>query len=143
MGTDTDSLSGGRSAVTGGRALSNVCYNWRVTADPPFPRALTLDHVAQVAGVSRATVSRVINQTRNVDPEIQRVVQEAVAATGYVPNRAARSLVTRRTGLVALAVSTAEAFDEPFSGRSSSTRSSAARSTASCATCARTTGIWC
>jgi DNA-binding LacI/PurR family transcriptional regulator len=117
VGTDTDSLSGGRPAVTGGRALSNVCYNWRVTADPPFPRALTLDHVAQVAGVSRATVSRVINQTRNVDPEIQRVVQEAVAATGYVPNRAARSLVTRRTGLVALAVSTAEAFDEPFSGQ--------------------------
>ena len=94
-----------------------MCYNYRVTADPPFPRALTLDHVARVAGVSRATVSRVINQTRNVDPEIQRVVQEAVAATGYVPNRAARSLVTRRTGLVALAVSTAEPFTEPFSGQ--------------------------
>jgi DNA-binding LacI/PurR family transcriptional regulator len=61
----------------------------------------------------------VINQTRNVDPEIQRVVQQAVAATGYVPNRAARSLVTRRTGLVALAVSEAEqgAFDDPFLGR--------------------------
>jgi DNA-binding LacI/PurR family transcriptional regulator len=61
----------------------------------------------------------VINRTRNVDPEIQRVVQQAVAATGYVPNRAARSLVTRRTGLVALAVSEAEhaAFDDPFLGR--------------------------
>jgi DNA-binding LacI/PurR family transcriptional regulator len=75
--------------------------------------------VAQVAGVSRATVSRVINQTRNVDPEIQRIVQQAVAETGYVPNRAARSLVTRRTGLVALAVSEAApgAFDDPFTGR--------------------------
>jgi DNA-binding LacI/PurR family transcriptional regulator len=62
-------------------------------------------------------VSRVINQTRNVDPEIQRIVQEAVAATGYVPNRAARSLVTRRTGLVALAVSMAGAFEEPFMGQ--------------------------
>jgi DNA-binding LacI/PurR family transcriptional regulator len=89
----------------------------QVTANPPAPQSLTLDHVAQVAGVSRATVSRVINRTRNVDPEIQRIVQEAVAATGYVPNRAARSLVTRRTGLVALAVSTAGAFDEPFSGQ--------------------------
>jgi DNA-binding LacI/PurR family transcriptional regulator len=87
-----------------------------VKPDPP-QKALTLDHVAQVAGVSRATVSRVINQTRNVDPEIQRVVQEAVAETGYVPNRAARSLVTRRTGLVALAVSMAAAFDEPFIGQ--------------------------
>ncbi|HEY2670160.1 MAG TPA: LacI family DNA-binding transcriptional regulator [Rugosimonospora sp.] len=88
-----------------------------MTADPPLPQARTLDHVAQIAGVSRATVSRVINQTRNVDPEIQRVVQEAVAATGYVPNRAARSLVTRRTGLVALAVSMAGAFEEPFMGQ--------------------------
>jgi DNA-binding LacI/PurR family transcriptional regulator len=61
----------------------------------------------------------VINQTRNVDPELQRIVQEAIAATGYVPNRAARSLVTRRTGLVALAVSEAElrTFSEPFLGR--------------------------
>ncbi|GIH16663.1 LacI family transcriptional regulator [Rugosimonospora africana] len=67
--------------------------------------------------MSRATVSRVINQTRNVDPEIQRIVNEAIAATGYVPNRAARSLVTRRTGLVALAVSMDGAFEEPFMGQ--------------------------
>jgi DNA-binding LacI/PurR family transcriptional regulator len=93
-----------------------------VTAESARP-SLTLEHVAQVAGVSRATVSRVINQTRNVDPELQRIVQEAIAATGYVPNRAARSLVTRRTGLVALAVCAADqpatrrTFDEPFLGR--------------------------
>lgn len=82
-------------------------------------RSITLEHVAKVAGVSRATVSRVINDVRNVDPELQKTVQAAIAATGYVPNQAARSLVTRRTGSIALAVSEPEhrTFNEPFIGR--------------------------
>ncbi|MFD4990445.1 LacI family DNA-binding transcriptional regulator [Cellulosimicrobium cellulans] len=71
-------------------------------------RAPTLDDVARVAGVSRATVSRVVNGKRKVAPAVQEVVLEAVATTGYVPNRAARSLVTRRTGTVAVVVSGAE-----------------------------------
>ncbi|SOD62429.1 transcriptional regulator, LacI family [Streptomyces zhaozhouensis] len=69
----------------------------------------TLEDVAREAGVSRATVSRVINGIRNVDPSIQDAVRQAVAATGYVPNRAARSLVTRRADTVALVVSGASA----------------------------------
>ncbi|HEU5426059.1 MAG TPA: LacI family DNA-binding transcriptional regulator [Actinocrinis sp.] len=79
----------------------------------------TLEHVAKVAGVSRATVSRVINGIRNVDPQLQEVVRAAVEQTGYVPNQAARSLVTRRTNSVALVVSEAEhrTFDDPFLGR--------------------------
>ena len=83
---------------------------------PPAP---TLEDVARVAGVSRATVSRVINSIRNVDPQLQETVRAAVAATGYVPNRAARSLVTRRTGSIALVVSEPEhrSFDDPFVGR--------------------------
>ena len=82
-------------------------------------RLPTLQDVARVAGVSRATVSRVINNIRNVDPEIHRVVAEAVAATGYVPNRAARSLVTGRAGSIALVVSELESRseDDPFMGR--------------------------
>ncbi len=86
----------------------------------PVPERLpTLQDVARVAGVSRATVSRVINNIRNVDPEIHRVVAEAVAATGYVPNRAARSLVTGRAGSLALVVSELEsrASDDPFMGQ--------------------------
>ncbi|MYU35765.1 substrate-binding domain-containing protein [Streptomyces sp. SID8358] len=67
--------------------------------------APTLEDVARAAGVSRATVSRVINGVRNVDPTIQEAVREAVSVTGYTPNRAARSLVTRRTDAVALVVS--------------------------------------
>lgn len=82
-------------------------------------RSLTLEHVAKAAGVSRATVSRVVNGTRNVDPEIRAIVQNAIARTGYVPNRAARSLVTRRTGSIALVVSDpcAVTFDDTFLGR--------------------------
>jgi DNA-binding LacI/PurR family transcriptional regulator len=83
------------------------------------PRLPTLEDVALAAGVSRATVSRVINNTRNVDPALHTVVWEAVAATGYVPNKAARSLVTRRAGAIALVVSENETHtsDDPFVGR--------------------------
>ncbi len=81
-------------------------------------RPPTLEDVAKVAGVSRATVSRVINGIRNVDPQIHEVVWNAVGATGYTPNRVARSLVTRRTGTLALVVSDTEAHDDdPFMGR--------------------------
>jgi DNA-binding LacI/PurR family transcriptional regulator len=75
----------------------------------------TLEDVAREAGVSRATVSRVVNGVRNVDPTIQDVVRRAIAATGYAPNRAARSLVTRRADAVALVVS--GAGDEPSGDR--------------------------
>jgi DNA-binding LacI/PurR family transcriptional regulator len=82
----------------------------------------TLEDVARVAGVSRATVSRVVNGVRNVDSEIQKVVLAAIEQTGYAPNRVARSLVTRRTGAVALVVSGAgspeeHVFGDPFFGR--------------------------
>ncbi|GGK84459.1 LacI family DNA-binding transcriptional regulator [Mangrovihabitans endophyticus] len=81
-------------------------------------RLPTLEDVARVAGVSRATASRVINGIRNVDPQLHELVWEAVGRTGYVPNRLARSLVTRRTGTVALVVSDSETHDDdPFMGR--------------------------
>jgi DNA-binding LacI/PurR family transcriptional regulator len=71
--------------------------------DPPRPP--TLEEVAVAAGVSRATVSRVINAVPTVDARIRRAVERAIAETGYVPNLAARSLVTRRTDSVALVIS--------------------------------------
>lgn len=78
----------------------------------------TLEDVARAAGVSRATVSRVINGVRNVDPVIQEAVRRAVSLTGYAPNRAARSLVTRRTDAIALVVSGAGVDPEPADGGS-------------------------
>ncbi|MFC7344388.1 LacI family DNA-binding transcriptional regulator [Saccharopolyspora griseoalba] len=64
-------------------------------------RRPTLETVAERAGVSRATVSRVVNGQPST-PESRRAVEEAIAELGYVPNLAARTLVTRRTGLIAL-----------------------------------------
>ncbi|WP_223291192.1 LacI family DNA-binding transcriptional regulator [Streptomyces avicenniae] len=82
-------------------------------------RPVTLEHVAREAGVSRATVSRVINGEATVDPRLRKLVEEAITRTRYVPNRAARSLVTRRTDSVALVVSEQEKRDVsgPFVGR--------------------------
>ncbi|UQU66966.1 LacI family transcriptional regulator [Couchioplanes caeruleus] len=85
---------------------------------PVGERLPTLEDVARIAGVSRATVSRVINGIRNVDPQLHKMVWDAVDRTGYVPNRLARSLVTRRTGTIALVVSDSESHDDdPFMGR--------------------------
>ena len=86
---------------------------------PPSTGSVTLEDVARVAGVSRATVSRVINGNTTVDPAMRELVERAVAETDYVPNRAARSLVTRRTDSIALVVSEAEqrAVADPFLGR--------------------------
>ena len=76
----------------------------------------TLEEVAAVAGVSRATVSRVINDSPKVSPAVRATVEAAIAQLGYVPNRAARSLVTRRTDSIGLVVSEPEAlvFSDPF-----------------------------
>jgi DNA-binding LacI/PurR family transcriptional regulator len=62
----------------------------------------TLEKVALRAGVSRATVSRVVNGSTTVAPDIRDTVLRAVQELGYVPNHAARSLVTQRTNSIAL-----------------------------------------
>ena len=76
----------------------------------------TLEMVAALAGVSRATVSRVVNASPKVHPDIRDAVNAAIATLNYVPNRAARSLVNRRSQAVALVVpeSTAKVFADPF-----------------------------
>ncbi len=62
----------------------------------------TLEAVARRAGVSRATVSRVVNGSTTVAEAIREAVNQAVNELGYVPNQAARSLVTQRTDSIAL-----------------------------------------
>jgi DNA-binding LacI/PurR family transcriptional regulator len=76
----------------------------------------TLDEVAARAGVGRGTVSRVVNGSPQVSPESKAAVEAAIAELGYVPNRAARALVTQRTDSVALVVSESgeRVFGEPF-----------------------------
>lgn len=79
----------------------------------------TLESVAARAGVSRATASRVVNGGDGVRPHLVDKVREAVRQLGYVPNPAARTLVTRRTGAVAVIVAEPETriFSDPFFSR--------------------------
>jgi DNA-binding LacI/PurR family transcriptional regulator len=76
----------------------------------------TLEEVARAANVSRATVSRVVNGDRRVRGDTRSSVEAAVRELGYIPNRAARSLVTRRSGSVAVVIPepTAQLFGDPF-----------------------------
>ncbi|HYO17867.1 MAG TPA: LacI family DNA-binding transcriptional regulator [Dermatophilaceae bacterium] len=75
-----------------------------------------LEHVAARAGVSRATVSRVVNGQATVAEDLRARVQKAVDELGYVPNQAARALMTRRSDAVALLASepAARVFGDPF-----------------------------
>ncbi|MFG1606504.1 LacI family DNA-binding transcriptional regulator [Actinoplanes sp. NPDC049265] len=79
----------------------------------------TLDQVASRAGVGRGTVSRVVNGSDKVSASARRAVESAIAELGYVPNRAARTLVTQRTDSIALVIfeSGRRFFAEPFFGR--------------------------
>ncbi|MGP4003385.1 LacI family DNA-binding transcriptional regulator [Streptomyces sp. 8N706] len=76
----------------------------------------TLEAVAAHAGVSRATVSRVVNGSAGVRASVRERVQRAVSDLGYIPNSAARSLVTRRTGTVAVVIAEPKrrVFSDPF-----------------------------
>lgn len=76
----------------------------------------TLEMVAALAGVSRSTVSRVINDSPKVTPEALAAVTAAIEQLGYVPNRAARSLASRRTHSIALVIpeNTAKFFADPY-----------------------------
>ena len=64
----------------------------------------TIRDVAERAGVSIATVSRVLNDKGDVSDETRERVRRVALSVGYSADRAARSLVTQRTGLVAVVV---------------------------------------
>jgi DNA-binding LacI/PurR family transcriptional regulator len=90
-------------------------------SDPIAPdgkprRSPTLEVVAELAGVSRATVSRVVNGSSKVSSEVHAAVTKAISELGYVPNRAARTLVTRRTDTIVLIMHerTDTMFEDPF-----------------------------
>lgn len=72
-----------------------------------------------MAGVSRSTVSRVVNGSTNVSPRVKARVEAVIAETGYQPHAAARSLASNRTGVFGLVIpSAAETlFDDPYFGR--------------------------
>lgn len=68
-------------------------------------RRPTIEDVARAAGVSRSTVSRVLNGGRYVRPEAITKVNVAMGTLGYSVNQAARNLASGRTGSVAFVIS--------------------------------------
>ena len=78
--------------------------------------SLTLEEIGRLAGVSRSTVSRVINNQENVRPEVRDRVLRVIQETGYRPHAAARSLAAQRTNVVGLAVprSAQSFFADPY-----------------------------
>jgi LacI family transcriptional regulator len=73
-------------------------------------RAPTILDLAASAGVSKATVSRVLNGSPNVAAETRTRVEAAIDDLGFQVNRAARSLRTSRTGLVGVLVPVISVF---------------------------------
>ncbi|MDW6064346.1 LacI family DNA-binding transcriptional regulator [Streptomyces sp. FXJ1.4098] len=78
-------------------------------------RAVTIEDVARVAGVSKGTVSRVLNGHDWVSPKTRQAVVEAMASTGFVASASARSLATSRTGNIAfvLGAPPVRLFEDP------------------------------
>jgi LacI family transcriptional regulator len=73
-----------------------------VHADPPFRGRATIRDIADLAGVSIATVSRVLNDRPDVAPETRENVLQVVREHGFSTNRGARGLSSGRTGMVGL-----------------------------------------
>ncbi|MEU0090992.1 LacI family DNA-binding transcriptional regulator [Kribbella sp. NPDC006257] len=78
-------------------------------------RRPTMEDVADMAGVSRGTVSRVLNGGHYVSPDALAAVHRAIRKTGYVVNQHARSLVTQRSDSVAFILSDPQdrLFEDP------------------------------
>jgi LacI family transcriptional regulator len=77
---------------------------------------LTLEDIAKQSGVSRSTVSRVVNNDPNVSDNVRSKVQEVITTTGYHPHPAARSLASKRSWMIGLVLplSVSSFFTDPY-----------------------------
>lgn len=77
---------------------------------------LTIRDIAEMAGVSKATVSKVINHYEGVNEQTKRKVMRIIEKTGYQPTFSAKSLATNKSGLIGLiyAGETNVKFNHPF-----------------------------
>ena len=76
----------------------------------------TIDDVAELAGVSIKTVSRVVNREPNVRQSTRERVDAAIATLKYRPNLSARSLARDRSHLIVLVYDDPSAYEVPSSG---------------------------
>lgn len=65
---------------------------------------MKLSDIARLAGVSRSTVSRVVNDDPRVSDDVRQRVKQTIAEVGYQPNAAARALASRRTGIIGMVI---------------------------------------
>lgn len=77
---------------------------------------LTLDDIAKKAGVSRSTVSRVINGQPDVRSSVRKRVLDVIQSTGYHPNAAAQTLASQRSWMIGLVLprSVSSFFSDPY-----------------------------
>lgn len=90
----------------------------KTSAKTPSTRphgTVTIEMVAQLAGVSPSTISRILNGTAVVSDVKQQAVKDAIAKLGYVPNPVARGLAGGRTYSIGVITQT---IDSPFYGTS-------------------------
>lgn len=119
----------GEGAVTNDPATPDPATADAATADPatresavapttasiPLVRAASMRDVAQLAGVSHQTVSRVINDHPSIRDTTRQRVLDAMEALHYRPNPAARALVTARSRTLGVLSTTAAALYGPVS----------------------------
>ncbi len=77
---------------------------------------LTLEDIAKRAGVSRSTVSRVVNNHPNISAKVRKRVMQIIEETGYRPNAAARALVSQRSLTIGLVLphTVSALFTDPY-----------------------------
>src|SRR5271166_3701780 len=73
--------------------------------------AVTAEQVARIIGLSQSTVSRAFTNPTSVRPKTRELVIETAKSLGYQPNVIARSLITRRTNIIALVLAN---LTDPF-----------------------------
>lgn len=76
----------------------------------------TIDDVAELAGVSIKTVSRVVNREPNVRESTRDRVELAIAELKYRPNKAAQNLASHRSRLIVLIYDDVSAYEIPSAG---------------------------
>lgn len=79
-----------------------------------MPAPVTLDDVARLAGVSRATASRALNGRPGVRPDVRDRVERIAASLSFVANRAARHLASGRSSVIGLVIPTADLRIDPY-----------------------------
>jgi LacI family transcriptional regulator len=84
--------------------MTGHCYAFRSRTLERTIVTVTIYDVAREAGVSMATVSRVVNNNPNVKPQTRKKVYEAIERLGYRPNAVARGLASKKTTTVGVVI---------------------------------------